>query len=99
MAYQTGNHTLNSSSIGNGFYYGISIVVNRRDSGATGSLGYKSGGDLEMAMRWYVIHTYPGSESQVKEFLLNRIKVSGVESFFGEIMVPTEEVVEIRAGQ
>lgn len=52
-----------------------------------------------MSMRWYVIHTYPGSESQVKEFLLSRIKTAAVESSFGEIMVPTEEVVEIRAGQ
>lgn len=52
-----------------------------------------------MAMRWYVIHTYPGSESQVKDFLTNRIQTAAVEAKFGEIMVPTEEVVEIRAGQ
>lgn len=52
-----------------------------------------------MAMRWYVIHTYPGSESQVKDFLLNRIQTAKAESKFGEIMVPTEEVVEIRSGQ
>ena len=52
-----------------------------------------------MAMRWYVIHTYPGSESQVKDFLTNRIQTAAVESKFGEIMVPTEEVVEIRSGQ
>ncbi len=54
---------------------------------------------MTTAKRWYVIHTYPGSELQVKEFLLNRIKVEGVESAFGDIMVPTEEVVEIRSGQ
>jgi transcription termination/antitermination protein NusG len=52
-----------------------------------------------MAMRWYVIHTYPGSESQVKDFLTNRIQTAAVEAKFGEIMVPTEEVVEIRSGQ
>ncbi len=52
-----------------------------------------------MAMRWYVIHTYPGSESQVKDFLTNRIQTAAAEEKFGEIMVPTEEVVEIRSGQ
>lgn len=52
-----------------------------------------------MAMRWFVIHTYPGSESQVKGFLTERIKSESVEAKFGEIMVPTEEVVEIRSGQ
>ncbi len=52
-----------------------------------------------MTMRWYVIHTYPGSESQVKKLLTNEIKTKSVESSFGEIMVPTEEVVEIRSGK
>lgn len=52
-----------------------------------------------MTMRWYVIHTYPGSELPVKELLTSRIKVAGVESSFGEIMVPTEEVVAIRDGR
>jgi transcription termination/antitermination protein NusG len=52
-----------------------------------------------MAMRWYVIQAYSGSESKVKELLLDRIKTEGLEDKFGEIMVPTEEVVEIRSGQ
>lgn len=52
-----------------------------------------------MAKRWYVIHAYSGSESKVRELLLDRIKTEGLEEKFGEIMVPTEEVVEIRSGQ
>ncbi len=52
-----------------------------------------------MTMRWYVIHAYSGAESQVRELLLDRIKTQGLESRFGEIMVPTEKVVEIRGGQ
>lgn len=52
-----------------------------------------------MTMRWYVIHTYPGSESQVKKLLTNEIKTKEVEASFGDIMVPTEEVVEIRSGK
>ncbi len=65
----------------------------------TNSLSSAAGDGTNVTKRWYVIHTYPGSEIQVKEFLLNRIQISGVQDKFGEIMVPTEEVVEIRAGQ
>lgn len=52
-----------------------------------------------MAKRWYVVQAYSGSESKVRELLLDRIKTEGLEDSFGEIMVPTEEVVEIRSGQ
>lgn len=52
-----------------------------------------------MAMRWYVIHAFSGFEGQVRRSLLDRIKREGKESLFGEILVPTEEVVEIRGGQ
>ena len=52
-----------------------------------------------MAKRWYVIQAYSGSESKVRDLLLDRIKTQGLEESFGEIMVPTEEVVEIRSGQ
>lgn len=50
-------------------------------------------------MNWYVLQTSPGSEEHVRHSLLNRIASAGVEDNFGEIMVPTEEVVEMRAGQ
>ena len=52
-----------------------------------------------MAMRWYVVHAYSGFESQVKRSLEERIKRYDMESMFGQILVPTEEVVEMRAGQ
>ncbi|NLO80748.1 MAG: transcription termination/antitermination protein NusG [Xanthomonadaceae bacterium] len=52
-----------------------------------------------MAKRWYVVHTYSGFENQVRKSLLERIRRSGMEDKFGEILVPTEEVVEIRDGQ
>lgn len=52
-----------------------------------------------MAKRWYVIHAYSGFERQVKRSLEERIKRAGLEDKFGMILVPTEEVVEIRAGQ
>lgn len=52
-----------------------------------------------MAKRWYVVHAYSGFESQVRKSLLERVKRAGMEDQFGEILVPTEEVVEIRDGQ
>jgi transcriptional antiterminator NusG len=52
-----------------------------------------------MAKRWYVIHAYSGFEKHVKRALEERIKLRGMEDLFGQILVPTEEVVEIKAGQ
>jgi transcriptional antiterminator NusG len=52
-----------------------------------------------MAKRWYVVQAYSGYESKVKAMLEERIKLHGLEDKFGEILVPTEEVVEMRAGQ
>jgi len=52
-----------------------------------------------MAMRWYVVHAYSGFENQVKRSLEERIARFGMEDKFGEILVPTEEVVEMKEGQ
>lgn len=52
-----------------------------------------------MAKRWYVVHAYSGFEHQVKRSLEERIRRAGLEDKFGEILVPTEEVVEMRDGK
>lgn len=52
-----------------------------------------------MAMRWYVVHAFSGFENQVKRSLEERISRKGLEDQFGQILVPTEEVVEMRDGQ
>lgn len=52
-----------------------------------------------MAKRWYVVHAYSGFEKHVKRSLLERVKRAEMEDQFGEILVPTEEVVEMRGGQ
>ena len=52
-----------------------------------------------MSFRWYVIHAYSGYEKHVVRSLKERLSLSGLESSFGEILVPTEEVVEMRSGQ
>ena len=50
-------------------------------------------------MRWYVVHAYSGYEKKVVNSLKERIARFGLDDKFGEILVPTEEVVEMKAGQ
>ena len=52
-----------------------------------------------MALQWYVVHAYSGFENQVKRSLEERVRRSGLDDKFGQILVPTEEVVEMRDGQ
>ncbi len=52
-----------------------------------------------MSLRWYVVHAYSNFENKVKQALEERIKREGLEQFFGKILVPTEEIVEMRLGQ
>ena len=51
-----------------------------------------------MTMRWYVVHAYSQYENSVKKALVERIARAGLNEKFGDILVPTEEVVEIRDG-
>jgi len=52
-----------------------------------------------MSKRWYVVHAYSGYEKQVMRSLNERIQRAGMEDLFGEVLVPTEEVVEMREGK
>jgi len=52
-----------------------------------------------MAKRWYVVHAYSGCEKKVQASLKERIELAGMQDSFGEILVPTEEVVEMKSGQ
>lgn len=52
-----------------------------------------------MSMRWFVVQAFSGFENAVKRSLEERIERAGLEDKFDEILVPTEEVVEIRNGQ
>jgi transcriptional antiterminator NusG len=52
-----------------------------------------------MALQWYVVHAYSNFEHKVKESLVERVRRAGLQDKFGEILVPTEEVVEMREGQ
>lgn len=52
-----------------------------------------------MSKRWYVVHAYSGFENRVKKSLTERIERLGMQDKFGEVLVPTEEVIEMRGGQ
>jgi transcriptional antiterminator NusG len=52
-----------------------------------------------MAKRWYVVHAYSGFENRVRQSLAERVERSGLQDKFGEILIPTEEVVEMKEGQ
>ncbi len=50
-------------------------------------------------LKWYIVHTYSGFEKKVKMNLEERIKTLGKDAFFGDILVPMEQVVELKKGQ
>ena len=52
-----------------------------------------------MSKRWYVVHAYSGYEKRVMNTLKERIELHQMQGLFGEVLVPTEEVVEIREGK
>lgn len=51
-----------------------------------------------MAKKWYVVHTYSGYENRVKASLEERVKTSGMQEFFSEVLIPSEKIVEMVKG-
>ena len=49
--------------------------------------------------QWYIVHTYSGFENKVKESLEQRIQAYGLQDEIGEILIPTEDIVEKRGGR
>jgi transcriptional antiterminator NusG len=58
-----------------------------------------SGAELTMAKRWYIVHTYSGFEGKVKESLRQRADDMGMGEVIEDILIPTEEVVEVKDGK
>src|SRR4030066_2096459 len=52
-----------------------------------------------MARQWYVVHTYSGYEKKVRESLQNRIDAEGMQEPFGDVLIPSETVVEMKKGK
>ncbi len=64
--------------------------------GVVGSSGEERTGP---PMRWYVVHTYSGHENKVRENIQKMINASSIREHFGQIVVPTEEVAEMKKGK
>ena len=52
-----------------------------------------------MSHKWYIVHAYSGFEKKVASAILEKAKTKNIESAFSEIIVPTEEVVEVKKGK
>lgn len=50
-------------------------------------------------LKWYVVHTYSGHENRARLSLLERVKAQGLQEYFGQVLIPTENVIEVRKGQ
>jgi transcriptional antiterminator NusG len=55
--------------------------------------------ESKLPMKWYVVHTYSGHENKVKENILKMIHTSSIKDQFGRLIVPTEEVAEMKKGK
>src|SRR5205814_6466163 len=77
---------------------GRHFLLGSRSRARLGNAGTDRTRGLSVALRWYVVHAYSNFEHRVQESLKERIRRAGLEPKFGEILVPTEEVVEMRDG-
>lgn len=74
-------------------------VVEAADSGIPSAAQTLATAPANPDLRWYVVHAYSGMEKAVERNIIERINRSGLQSKFGRILVPVEEVVEIKNGQ
>jgi transcription termination/antitermination protein NusG len=56
-------------------------------------------GEAVMAKRWYVVQTYSGYENKAKQSLEEKVRLEGLQEFFGDILIPMEQVVEMKGGE
>ncbi len=52
-----------------------------------------------MELKWYVAHTYSGHEKKAKEYLESAVVAAGLSEYFGRIIIPTQEIVEMKNGK
>src|SRR5262245_21659818 len=69
----------------------------------TGDAAPAPSGDSQAAgqvqLKWYIVHTYSGHENKARLTLLERVRNNGLSDYFGEVLVPTESVMELVKGQ
>ena len=59
----------------------------------------EEGSSLTSQMKWFVVHTYSGHENRARMSLLERVKNANLGDFFGDVLIPTESVMEVVKGQ
>ena len=73
-------------------------MTDAMDAGASGAQVAPAAA-VNPDLRWYIVHAYSGMEKAVERNITERIQRSGMQEKFGRILVPTEEVVEMKNGQ
>jgi transcription termination/antitermination protein NusG len=68
-------------------------------SGAAGGAELGTQPSLAAQMKWYIVHTYSGHENKAKLTLLERVRNNNLTEYFGDVLVPTESVMELVKGQ
>ncbi len=94
-------HTAEAPDAGDGEAAGAEAdATAEADAADTEPAGEAPAGEAPgLPMRWYVVHTYSGHENKVKRNLEKMIAASSIQDHFGQIVVPTEEVAEMRKGK
>jgi transcriptional antiterminator NusG len=79
----------------------VADPVGPTDAGTTGDAATSPGaaGADPSQLKWYIVHTYSGHENKARLTLLERVKNAGLDNFFGQVLVPTESVMELVKGQ
>ena len=79
------------------YLWGLDVLFAR--AVALGVQGAGGGMTDVMTKQWFIVHTYSGFEKKVKQSLEQRVKAYGLGDEFGEVLIPTEDVVEMRGGR
>ena len=78
----------------------VADPVGPTDAGTTGEAAAPAAGaDLSSQLKWYIVHTYSGHENKARLTLLERVRNAGLDNYFGQVLVPTESVMELVKGQ
>jgi transcriptional antiterminator NusG len=78
----------------------VADPVGPTDAGTTGDAAAQpAGADMSSQLKWYIVHTYSGHENKARLTLLERVRNAGLDNFFGQVLVPTESVMELVKGQ
>ena len=82
------------------YLFMLDIGIDRSSRGSsTGSERHDEMTDVRARRSWYIVHTYSGFEKKVAESLQQRVQAYGLQDEIGEVLIPTEDVVEMRGGR